>query len=51
MNKFRYVSKLSGTQRDEIEKLHKNSSSARVRSRTHAILLSSEGLGWFRNLK
>jgi len=43
MNKFRYVSKLSETQREELEKLNKSSSSARVRTRAHAILLSSEG--------
>ena len=43
MNKFRYVSKLSEKQREELEKLNKNSSSARVRTRAHAILLSSEG--------
>jgi hypothetical protein len=43
MNKFRYVSKLSETQREELEKPHPSSSSARVRTRAHAILLSSEG--------
>jgi transposase len=37
------VSKLSETQREKLEKLHPTSSSARVRTRAHAILLSSEG--------
>ena len=43
MKKFRYISPLSKTQYYELEELRKGSSEAKVRSRAHAILLSSEG--------
>jgi len=43
MNKFRYISPLTETQRDELEALRKGQSKAKVNSRAHAILLSSEG--------
>ena len=43
MNKFKYISPLNETQRYELEELRKGSSKTKVRSRAHAILLSSEG--------
>jgi len=43
MNKFKYISPLNDTQRYELEELRKGSSKTKVRSRAHAILLSSEG--------
>ncbi len=43
MNKFRYISPLTETQRYELEELRKGQSEAKVNSRSHAILLSSEG--------
>jgi transposase len=43
MNKFRYISPLSKTQRYELEELRKGSSKAKVGARAHAITLSSEG--------